>query len=87
MSKTQYCDYFYHDYLYACVGFIEEYCQERFNCGPFASAYRCRRFLELSGYSGVKVVRLSYSCYLPMTSEVYRDWRRYQRLISALDAK
>lgn len=82
MSKTE-----YRDYLFASVGFIEEYCQEIFNCGPFASAYRCRRWLEFTGYSGVKVVRLNYSCYLPMTSEVYRDWRRLQRQLKALDAE
>ena len=82
MTKTE-----YRDYLYACVGFIEEYCQVKFYCGPFASAYRCRRWLECAGFSGAKVVRLNYSCYLPMTSEIYRDWRRYQREIAALDAE
>ena len=81
MSKTE-----YRAYLYEVSAKIEEYCQVFFNCGPFSSAYQCRRWVDRQGNSA-KVVRLGNFCYMPMTSEIYRDWHRYQRMIAALDAE
>lgn len=82
MTKTE-----YRAYLCAVIEFIEIRCAQQFDCWVFDTAYRCRCWLDFKGYSGVKTVCLAPGAYLPMTCEVYRDWRRYHRQLVALDAE
>lgn len=78
-------DFDYRLYLYESIRDLEERVLSVFGCWYFTTAYRCRVFLRSKGYSDVLTVRTVGGVYLPMTREIYCEWRRLNRQLKKLN--